>query len=322
MKKQLLCIFLALLMIPVLLLAGCTSPSTPTPSNTAAPTATSTPGGSITPTQISQPTETTPEPVEKGTVKMVYVQWACAEAETHIAEAVLQDMGYEVEKQVISAGPMWTSVATGDADVFTTAWLPYTHEAYWTKYQDEVEDLGVLFTGAKLGLVVPDYVTIDSITELNDHKDKFGSRIVGIEPGAGLMIHTEEDTIPTYGLQDWKFVASSEAAMIAELTRAIEKQEWIVVTGWAPHWKFFKWDLKILDDPELTLGGSEEIRVIARKGFSEDMPEAASILSKFSLTDSQLGEVMYKIDVENMDPVEAAREWVDANQDIVKDWTS
>jgi len=322
MKKQLLCIFLALLMIPVLLLAGCTSPSTPTPSNTAAPTATSTPGGSITPTQISQPTETTPEPVEKGTVKMVYVQWACAEAETHIAEAVLQDMGYEVEKQVISAGPMWTSVATGDADVFTTAWLPYTHEAYWTKYQDEVEDLGVLFTGAKLGLVVPDYVTIDSITELNDHKDKFGSRIVGIEPGAGLMIHTEEDTIPTYGLQDWKFVASSEAAMIAELTRAIEKQEWIVVTGWAPHWKFFKWDLKILDDPELTLGGSEEIRVIARKGFSEDMPEAASILSKFSLTDSQLGEVMYKINVENMDPVEAAREWVDANQDIVKDWTS
>ena len=49
----------------------------------------------------------------------------------------------------------------------------------------------VLFTDAKLGLVVPSYVTIDSITELNDHKDKFGSRIVGIEPGAGLMIHTE-----------------------------------------------------------------------------------------------------------------------------------
>jgi len=306
MKKQLLFIILAILMIPSLLLLGCGNSTTQTPPTT---TVSQTP-----------PTTTVSQPISKGTVDLVYVQWACAEAETHIAEAVLNDMGYDVEKEVIAAGPMWAAVANGDADAFTTAWLPYTHESYWDKFKDDVEDLGPIFTGAKLGLVVPDYVTINSITELNDNIDKFDGKIIGIEPGAGLMIHTEENTIPTYGLDDWTLVESSEAAMIAELTRAISKEEWIVVTGWAPHWKFFKWDLKILEDPEETLGGSEEIRVIARKGFSEDMPEAAGMLSKIFLTDAQMGEVMYKINVENMDPVDAARQWVDANQDVVKEW--
>jgi len=325
-KKKILILFLVVLIVPVLLMAGCSDSSTTIPANTTTPAGT-TPADTTEPVSTTnpaqtQPTTTEPQAGDKGTVKMVYVQWACAEAETHIAEAVLNDLGYKVEKQVVSAGPMWTAVANGDADVFTTAWLPYTHESYWEQYKDKVEDLGPLFTDAKLGLVVPSYVTINSIAELNDHKDKFKSRIVGIEPGAGLMIHTEENTIPTYGLEDWNFIASSEAAMIAELTRAVEKEEWIVVTGWAPHWKFFSWDLKILEDPELTLGGAEEIRVIARKGFTEDMPEAANMLSNMFLTDSQLGEVMYKINVEGMDSVDAAREWVDANQDVVQDWVS
>ena len=260
------------------------------------------------------------EPADKGTVELVYVQWACAEAETHIAEAVLGDMGYNVEKSAVEAGIMWTAVANGDADAFTTAWLPYTHESYWEEYQNDVEDLGSIFDGAKLGLVVPSYVTIDSIAEMADYADEFDNRIVGIDPSAGIMQHTAEDTMPAYGLNDWNLVESSGPAMTVELGRAIENGEWIAVTGWAPHWKFFKWDLKILDDPELTYGGNEEIHVIARKGFSEDMPEAAEMLSNFYLTAEQLGEVMYNINVEGVDPEEAARTWVDANQDVVNEW--
>lgn len=257
---------------------------------------------------------------DKGTVNLIYVQWACAEAETHIAEAVLEDMGYSVEKEVVNAGVMWTAVADGSADAFVTAWLPYTHESYMAEYKDDVVDLGSIYEGAKLGLVVPTYVTIDSIAEMKDHEDEFAGRIVGIDPGAGIMKHTAEDTMPAYGLSDWELVESSGPAMAAELGSAIDGNEWIAVTGWAPHWKFFKYDLKFLEDPENTYGGSEEIHVIARQGFKEDMPEAAQMLTNFHLTDAQLGEVMYNINVESMEPTEAARQWVDANQDVVNQW--
>ena len=40
-------------------------------------------------------------------------------------------------------------------------------------------------------IAVPSYVTIDSIEELNANADKFGGKIVGIEPGSGLMRDTE-----------------------------------------------------------------------------------------------------------------------------------
>ena len=256
----------------------------------------------------------------KGTVNLVYVQWACAESQTHIAEAVLQDMGYTVEKTVVAAGPMWAGVAEGDADAMMCAWLPYTHEAYMEEFGDRVVDLGVDFEGAKIGLVVPQYVTIDSIAELPDYGDEFDWTMYGIDPGSGLMRHTKEDTIPTYGLEDFELVDSSGMAMTAALASAYEKEEWVVVTGWSPHWKFFAYDLKYLDDPENTYGGEEEIHVIARDGFREDMPEAAEMLGDFFLTPEQLGEVMYEVNVNGVDPETAAREWVDANQDVVSAW--
>lgn len=73
-------------------------------------------------------------------------------------------------------------------------------------------------------------------------------KIVGIEPGAGIMSATEK-AVEEYGL-DYQLQDSSSAAMAASLQKAINNKEWIVVTGWTPHWKFAKWDLKYLDDPK------------------------------------------------------------------------
>jgi glycine betaine/proline transport system substrate-binding protein len=254
------------------------------------------------------------------TIKIPYVQWACAEAESHLAEVILEEMGYEVELSTVQAAVMWASVATGDADVFTTAWLPYTHASYWEEYGDDVERLGVLYDEAVLALVVPSYVTIDSIAEMKDYKTEFQGRIVGIDPGAGIMEATRNALMPTYGLTDWNLVESSEAGMLSELERAINRGEWIAVTGWAPHWMFFAYDLKILEDPELTYGGKEEIVIIGRDGFSEDFPDAAEFFSKWKLTADQLGEVMYMINIDQMDPAEAARTWIEDNRDIVNTW--
>jgi len=229
-------------------------------------------------------------------------------------------MGYNVELSSVSAGVMWESIATGDQDFITTAWLPYTHKSYWEAHEDDVDRIGVLYEGAVLALVVPDYVTIDSIAEMADHKDKFGGRIVGIDPGAGIMEATRNATMPNYGLDDWELSESSEAAMMAELERAINNEEWIAVTGWAPHWKFAAYELKLLEDPDETLGGLEEIVIVAREGLREDFPEVTSFLENWKLTSDQLGEVMYMIAVDGMTPAVAARTWIDDNQDIVDSW--
>ena len=92
-----------------------------------------------------------------------------------------------------------------------------------------------------MGLVVPSYVTIRSIEELNEHKEKFRNEIIGIDVGAGLMNETER-VIREYPVE-LTLKPSSGATMVAFLQKSIENKEWIVVTGWTPHWMFSRYDL-------------------------------------------------------------------------------
>jgi len=253
----------------------------------------------------------------KGKVTLGYVEWDSEIASTHVVKNVLQDMGYQVDAVAVDAGVMWTGIGKGDFDAIVSAWLPNTHADYYAKVKDKVENLGPNLEGAKIGLVVPSYVTINSIDEMNSVKDKFGGKIVGIEPGAGIMSASEK-AIKDYGL-DYTLQDSSSAAMAAALKTAVENKEWIVVTGWTPHWMFAKWDLKYLDDPKGDFGGEEHIATIVRPGLKTDNPEAYQMLDNFSWTPDDMNSVM--LDIQNgMTPDEAAQKWIKDHKDTVDGW--
>jgi glycine betaine/proline transport system substrate-binding protein len=255
----------------------------------------------------------------KDKVELVYVEWACATASTNVVKAVLQEkLGYEVETTPVSAAAMWQALSTGDVDAMTTAWLPVTHGHYLEKVKDGVENLGVNCEGAGIGLVVPTYVTIDSIAEMNEHADKFNGEITGIDPGAGIMSKTEE-AIEEYGLDNFKLMESSGSMMTAVLADKIKNQDWVVVTGWTPHWKFARWDLKYLEDPKGVYGGTEYIATIVRKGLKEDMPEVYNFLDNFHWTLADIGEVM-GWNAEGADPYDSAKRWINENPDKVAAW--
>ncbi len=65
--------------------------------------------------------------------------------------------------------------------------------------------------------------------------------IVGVDAGGGIMQLTDKAIVEEYGL-DLDLKASSGPVMTATLQGAIERGEWVVVTGWNPHWKFARWD--------------------------------------------------------------------------------
>jgi len=257
---------------------------------------------------------------DKGTIKLAYVEWASEVASTNVIRAVLEEQGYDVEMNSLGAAVMWQAVGTGDADAIVAAWLPTTHGDYLKKVQDDVEDLGPNLEGTKLGLVVPEYTDIDSIDQLNDHADEFNGKIVGIDPGAGLMSQTE-DAIDEYGIDNLQLQSSSGAAMTSALADAIKNQQDIVVTGWTPHWMFARWDLKYLDDPKNAYGEAEHISTVVHKGLKDEMPQAYAILDNFYWTPDQMGEVMLMNQKDGSDPYENAKKWVDEHPDVVAEWT-
>lgn len=258
------------------------------------------------------------QPADKGTVKIGYVNWAECIAVSNLWQVILEEQGYEVELTQLDVAPLFVGLNKGDIDVFMDAWLPLTHEAYWNQYKDNLEDYGIWYKEpAKIGLVVPKYVTIDSIEQIKDETAKFNGKIIGIDPGAGIMKAADRANT-AYGL-GVEVVQGSEPAMMAAMEKAYGKQEWIAITGWSPHWMFAKYDLKYLDDPKKEFGEAEEIHILANKEFSTKQPEVVAMLKKFQMSDAQIGSLEGLIN-EGMEPLEAAEKWAADNKEVVDSW--
>lgn len=258
---------------------------------------------------------------EEKIIKVGLVNWADCIAMTNIVRVILEEeYGYTVETSYADVAVIFSSIAQGDYDLYTDMWLPVTHKTYMDEYGENLVKISPTFKGARIGLVVPSYVMIDSITELNAHKERFDEQIVGIDTGAGIM-KTTNTAIEEYGL-NLELKASSGPVMTAALKEAIDKEEWVVVTGWKPHWKFARWDLKFLEDPKKLYGEVENTYAVGHPGFRDEFPDVTAFLENFLLTDAQLGGVMGLIaESGDKEPYQVAKEWVHEHPELVEEWT-
>ncbi|AYY11411.1 glycine betaine ABC transporter substrate-binding protein [Actinobacteria bacterium YIM 96077] len=246
-----------------------------------------------------------------------------------LAKAALEEQGYTVNELEAEAGPVYTGVADGDLDLLMDAWLPGTHgdeyidvDGSGAQLGHDLENLGCWFDEGYLTIAVNEDSPAQSLDELADYADEYGATIVGIDPGAGLTRTTEEEVIPTYGLEDWEFPTSSSGAMLAELESAMDEGENIVVTLWHPHWAYAAYDIRDLEDPEGTLGEAERLFNLGRTGFSEDYPNAAQLMKNLHLTNEQLLEIedLLVVEYDREQNEQAVQEWLDDNPEFLEDW--
>ena len=257
---------------------------------------------------------------DKGELKIGFVNgWDDSVAVSYVAAELLKTrLGYEVELKPVEPAIMWQGVARGDLDATLSAWLPATHGEYYEKLKDKVSVLGTNYAGAKIGLIVPDYVAAKSIADLEQYAKDFDGKITGIDAGAGVMRRTE-DAIKQYGLKSIRLMPSSGPAMTTALTRAEKNQKPIVVTGWIPHWMFAQWKLRFLEDPQGVFGEAEHVDTVANPGLASKAPEATALLKKISWGPEEVGAVMLAIR-DGAKPEDAAKEWIANNPQRVAEW--
>ncbi len=260
-------------------------------------------------------------------VEIGYFNWSDSLFTSHVAEYIVrEEMGYEVEMTKADPAAVYQAVASGDLDFHTDAWLPDTHSDYFDKTAGKVVNLGPVYSRASLGWVVPDYVPKDKISSINDLKNEdvmemLDGKVVGIGPGAGLT-RLSKKAMDEYGLKDmgYNLVISSGSGMTAALKRAINNDEPVVVTGWKPHWKFGRWDLRYIDDPKGTLGSIERADIVARTGFYREFPDVYEMLDRMSIPLDQVQKGMDK--GEQMDYEQAAEWYVSNHPDLVDFWVT
>ncbi|MFF2186681.1 ABC transporter permease/substrate binding protein [Streptomyces sp. NPDC058155] len=257
-------------------------------------------------------------------ISMGYIPWDEGIASTFLWKELLERRGYEVEATQYEAGALYTGQANGQIDIQTDSWLPTTHATYWDKYQDKLEDMGAWYDETSLELSVPSYVKgVDSLADLKGKADRFKGRIIGIEPSAGEMGILKDKVLKEYGLEgEYKVVDGSTPGMLAELKRAYEKKEPVVVTLWSPHWAYNTYDLKKLKDPKGTWGAGDGVHTLARKGFSAENPSVAKWLKNFKMTEEQLTSLEAEIQGAGKGKEQdAVRAWLKDNPDLAEKWT-
>ncbi|ACC75879.1 glycine betaine ABC transporter substrate-binding protein [Paraburkholderia phymatum] len=257
-------------------------------------------------------------------IKMAVTNWADVLAVANVAKYALEtSLKQPVQFVQADIGIQYQGVARGDLDIMVGGWLPVTHGAYYARYKNDMEDVGVIYTGGKNGWAVPAYIPESQVATISDLekpdvKSKLNGTIQGIEPGGGLM-QASEKAIKAYDLNGYNLQSSSEAGMLAGVSRAYQSKQWIVATVWSPHWLFQKWQMRYLKDPKGTLGGEEQVHAFASKQFATKFPRADVFFKHFKLTLADVEAIEFEGNSTN-DYATAAKKFVDAHPEKLKAW--
>ncbi|MCP3711094.1 glycine betaine ABC transporter substrate-binding protein [Paraburkholderia sp. CNPSo 3274] len=257
-------------------------------------------------------------------IKLAITDWADVLATANVAKYVLETKLNQPVKFVnADIGIQFQGVARGDLDIMVGGWLPVTHAVYYAKYKNDLDDVGVIYTGGRNGWAVPAYVPesqVSSISDLNkpDVKSKLDGTIQGIGPGSGLM-QASEKSVQAYSLNGYNLQSSSEAGMLAAVSRAYQTKQWVVATVWSPHWLWQKWQMRYLKDPKGTLGGEEQVHAFASRQFATKFPRADVFFKHFKLTLADVEAIELEGNSTN-DYATAAKKFVDAHPEKLKAW--
>jgi glycine betaine/proline transport system substrate-binding protein len=276
------------------------------------------------------------------TIAAAEFPWSAAKLTNAIlAEVVAQhpDLGVAgIETTGLGPAPAWAGAQRGDIDLLTEVALP-NQQQLADQAANRVSLVHQTYGGAAQGWFVPTYATqpgqplagLTSVTQLGQYADALGGRLVDADPS---FITTTQNAkrIAGYGLP-LQQVTSSEAAQLAELRRAYERQEPILVYLYHPHWVFAEFDMTQLQEPTpfqpgcLDEGGSGACAMpdysawtAASTDLQQEAPRFYALLQRFELPLADVETMLRSVDVDGEPAEDVAKRWVDANPQVVQRW--
>jgi glycine betaine/proline transport system substrate-binding protein len=271
------------------------------------------------------------EPAQCKLVNFSDVGWTDITATTAVTSAVLQSLGYKTKTTMISVPVTYKSLADGkNMDVFLGNWMP-TMENDIKAYRDAgtVETIRPNLENAKYTLAVPEDLWNKGLKDFSDipkFKDELKGQIYGIEPGndGNRTIQSVIDK-NQFGLKDagFKVVESSEAGMLAQVDRAIKRNQAIVFLGWEPHPMNTRFKIKYLTGGDDSFGpnfGQATVYTNVRKGYATECPNVGQLLKNLSFTLPMESSLMGNILDDKMKPDAAAKAWLKKNPQILDTW--
>lgn len=254
--------------------------------------------------------------------------WTGVSIKTDTATWMLEQIGYETETTKGSLPIVYNAMSGGDLDVLLAQWMPSQREQFREfGIEGSLDVLSPNLSGGRYTVAVPDYVYeagVTSIQDLDDHKERFGGEIYGIEPGSGGNDTIKKMLSDDYaGLGDWELVASSEPGMLSEVSRRARNDGWIAFLAWAPHPMNINHDLEYLSGGEKYWGpnkGEVIVNTVTPAGLAWACPNIGQLLDNYDWTVEEQSLAMEFVNNDDMSPLAAGRKVIRENPEMLERW--
>ncbi|MCR8550795.1 choline ABC transporter substrate-binding protein [Salipiger sp. P9] len=262
------------------------------------------------------------------TVVFSDVGWTDITATTAATSVVLKALGYDTDIKVLSVPVTYTSLAKKDIDVFLGNWMP-TMEADIAPYREAgtVDTVRANLEGAKYTLAtnkVGADLGIRDFADIAAHAEALDETIYGIEPGNdGNRLIIDMIEADAFGLKDFEVKESSEQGMLAQVGRAVSRDEPIVFLAWEPHPMNANYALTYLTGGDDYFGpnlGGATVYTNTSAGYVEACPNVGKLLENLEFSLAMENEIMGAILDDGTDPEEAATAWLAAHPDVAGAW--
>lgn len=281
------------------------------------------------------------------TINLAISPWTGSEANVAVAQALLEDkLGYSVKTTKIDEYAQFPALANGQLSATLEVW-PSGHAKDYKKYIDGnngVVDGGQLGVIGQIGWWIPTYMLTNypelaTWEGLKTNAALFKTAESGdagqILDGDPSFVTFDQPIADNLGLNLKVVYGGSEAAELAALDAAYQKQNPILMYFWTPHWAQSKYDLTMVELPQVTPAceaaaagdtskyacayPEDDLYKAFNVNLQTDAPAAFAFLSAMSYTNEDQNSIA--LDINNgMAPEEAAQKWIDANPDVWQPW--
>ena len=276
--------------------------------------------------------------------------WSSQIVMSNVVGQIFQTQGNAVEYVSTDSQAVYEAVRLGDASLELEVW----EGAFGASFRAALEKGGLHDVATHNAVTREDWwypmwtkeacPGLPDWKALNDCAAKFATPETG-DKGRFLggpvdWLKHDQEKVDALGMNFVVVNAGSAAALWAEIEAAEKDRKPIVVFNWTPNFAEAVWPGEFVEFPTWEEGCDKDpakgplpdkvydcgnpangyLKIAAWDGMKDKWPKAYGILQKVSFTNAQIAEMAKLVDVDDMEPEEAAETWLAANEAVWKPW--
>lgn len=277
--------------------------------------------------------------------------WSSQIVMSNVVGQMFEGMGNSVEYVSTDSQAVYEAVRLGDATLELEVW----EGAFGASFDAAVAKGGIHDAASHDAVTREDWwyplwtkeacPGLPDWKALNDCAAKFATPETG-DKGRFLggpvdWLKHDQEKVDALGMNFVVVNAGSAAALWAEIAAAEKDKTPIVLFNWTPNFAEAVWPGEFVNFPEWVEGCDKDpavgpipdktydcgnpangyLKIAAWDGMKDKWPAAYATLQKVSFTNPQIAEMAKLVDVDGMEPEDAATAWMEANEAVWKPWT-